>query len=180
MGHIRPSTRTYYRTVQRRDIFRIYWFARGVKRGLVAFMKQCCASYDASHSHDLEQVHEEGQDEENGDGAGDGCWDNGDDDHLLNELFNPDGKVLRKGRRRGLNTDFHFVEGLCSLSGWTYGKISRSLEATRLGVMMIMSLWNLTGMHLGSVDAELPVKFQRDRKSLDMNLPASRLHEILW
>ena len=34
-------------------------------------MKQCCASYDASHSHDLEQVHEEEQNKEDDDGAGD-------------------------------------------------------------------------------------------------------------
>ena len=34
-------------------------------------------------------------------------------------------------------------------------------------------------MHLGSAAAEMPVKFQSDLKSLNRNLTASRLHEIL-
>ena len=33
--------------------------------------------------------------------------------------------------------------------------------------------------HLGSVAADVPVKFQSDRKSLNPNLPPSGLHEIL-
>ena len=33
--------------------------------------------------------------------------------------------------------------------------------------------------HLGSPTAEVPLIFQSDRKSLDLNLVASRLHEIL-
>ena len=39
------------------------------------------------------------------------------------------------------------VQGLYSLSGKTsYRQISWSLEAARLGVIMIVSLWNLTGI----------------------------------
>ena len=34
--------------------------------------------------------------------------------------------------------------------------------------------------HLGSSAAEVPVKFQSGWKSLNPNLAASRLHEILW
>ena len=53
--------------------------------------------------------------------------------------------------------------GLYSLSGKTsYRQISWSLEATRL-----------------SVAAEVPVKFQSNWKSLNLNLVTSRLHEIL-
>ena len=38
----------------------------------------------------------------------------------------------------------HILQGLCSLSGQTsYRKISWSLEAERLGVIMLVSLWNL-------------------------------------
>ena len=56
--------------------------------------------------------------------------------------------------------------GLYSLSGKTsYRQISWSLEAARLGVIIISPLWNLTG----SAAAERPVKF----------LATSRLHEIL-
>ena len=114
--------------------------------------------------------------------------------------------------------------GLYSISGRkSYRQISRSLEAARLYVIMIVSLWNLTGTrqrcrwypgplfnkrtvvlppnlaksrnrqiiyhndrivlkfdrHLGSVAAEVPVKFQSDRKSLNPKLVVSRLHEIL-
>ena len=35
------------------------------------------------------------------------------------------------------------------------------------------------GRQFGSVAAEVPVKFQSDWKSLNPNLAASRLHEIL-
>ena len=39
------------------------------------------------------------------------------------------------------------IPGLCSLSGKTsYHQISRSIEAARLDVTMIVSLWNLTGI----------------------------------
>ena len=63
------------------------------------------------------------------------------------------------------------LQGLYSLSVKTsYRQISRSLEAARLGVIMIVSFWNLTGMI---------VKFQSDWKSLNKNLAASSLHEIL-
>ena len=41
----------------------------------------------------------------------------------------------------------HKTQGLYSLSGKTsYRQISRSLEAARLGVIMIVSFWNLTGI----------------------------------
>ena len=40
----------------------------------------------------------------------------------------------------------------------TYRKISRNLEAARLGVIIFVSLWNLTAMHLGSAAVEVPVK----------------------
>ena len=67
------------------------------------------------------------------------------------------------------------TQGLYSLSGKTsYRQISSSLEAARLGVIMIVSLWNLTG-----AAAERPVKFQSNWKSPNPNLVASRLHEIL-
>ena len=40
-----------------------------------------------------------------------------------------------------------YMLGLCSLSGRTsYRQISWSLEAARLGVIIIVSLWNLTGI----------------------------------
>ena len=42
---------------------------------------------------------------------------------------------------------FNLILGLCSLSGRaTYHKITSSLEAKRLEVIMIVSLWNLTGI----------------------------------
>ena len=56
--------------------------------------------------------------------------------------------------------------------------ISLSLEATRLGVLMIESLWKFD-RHLGSAAAEVHVKLQSDWRSLNPNLAASRLHEIL-
>ena len=38
-------------------------------------------------------------------------------------------------------------QGLNSQSGWaSYHKVSRSLKAVRLDVMMIVSLWNVTGI----------------------------------
>ena len=76
------------------------------------------------------------------------------------------------------------TQGLYSLSGkMSYRQISWSLEAARLYVAMVVSLWNLTGTsapqrwHLSA--AEVPAKFQSDWKSLNPNLAASRLHEIL-
>ena len=53
---------------------------------------------------------------------------------------------------------------------------SRSRESRCL---MIGSLWNYD-RHLGSVTAKVPVKFQSDWNSLNLNDAASRLHEILW
>ena len=39
------------------------------------------------------------------------------------------------------------LQGFCSLSGWaSYRKISWRLEAARLGIIIIVSLWNLTGI----------------------------------
>ena len=71
------------------------------------------------------------------------------------------------------------VHGLYSLSGETsYRKISWSLEATRFGFKLFQSLWNLTGMHLGSSAAEMTVKFQSDTIIITSNLGALRLHEI--
>ena len=68
--------------------------------------------------------------------------------------------------------------GLYSLSGKTsYCQISRSLEAARLGVIMIVSLWNLTGISA----AVLPRCLSNFKaiESLNPNLATSRLHEIL-
>ena len=69
--------------------------------------------------------------------------------------------------------------GLYSLSGKTsYHQISWSLEAARLDVAMVVSLRKFD-RHLGSIAAEEPVKFKSDWKSLNQNLAASKLHEIL-
>ena len=58
------------------------------------------------------------------------------------------------------------LKGLYLLSGKTsYRQIVWSLEDARLGVIMILSLWN-------SASAEVPVKFQSDWKSLIPNLVA--------
>ena len=44
-------------------------------------------------------------------------------------------------------TKSHGTHGLYSLSGWTsYCEISGNLEAARLGVIMTVSLWHLTGI----------------------------------
>ena len=58
----------------------------------------------------------------------------------------------------------------------SYRKISWSLEAARLVVQIIASLWNLTG----TSTALLPVKFQSDRTILNTNLAASRLCAISY
>ena len=64
--------------------------------------------------------------------------------------------------------------GIYSLSGRaSYSEITWSLEAARLDVGMIVSLWKLTGIWA----ALLPRCLSNFRKSL--NLPASRLQEIL-
>ena len=67
--------------------------------------------------------------------------------------------------------------GLYSLSGKTsYCKISWSLEADRLDVIIIVSFWNLTGTSEGA----LPVKFKSDLKwTKKPILAASRQHKIL-
>ena len=56
----------------------------------------------------------------------------------------------------------------------SFRNISWKLEATRLVLSIVVSLWNLTG-----TAAEVPVKFQSDRTILNTNLAASRLYEIL-
>ena len=68
--------------------------------------------------------------------------------------------------------------GLYSLSGRaSYRKISRSLKAASLIVMIIVSLWNFD-KHLLRAAAEMPVKFQSDWKCITPNLVASRFHDI--
>ena len=57
-----------------------------------------------------------------------------------------------------------------------YCQISWSLVVARLDVIMIVSFWNLPWPYTA---AELLIKFQSDWKSLNANLAASRLHEIL-
>ena len=54
-----------------------------------------------------------------------------------------------------------------------------SLEALRSDVMMIDRIAIKFDGHLGSAAAEVPVKFRSDWTSLNQNLTASRLHEIL-
>ena len=67
---------------------------------------------------------------------------------------------------------------LYSISGRTsYRKISWSLEAARLDVIMIVSLWDVTG--ISAALPKVPVKFYSDWKSLNSNIAASRLREIL-
>ena len=62
-----------------------------------------------------------------------------------------------------------------ALNGKTsYHQISCSLEATKLDVMIIVSLWSI-----GSTAADVHVKCHCDWKGLDPNHAASRLHEIL-
>ena len=53
----------------------------------------------------------------------------------------------------------------------SYYQISRSLEATKSSVKMIVSIWNLTC-------ASPPVKFQNDRTKLNPYLAGSRFREI--
>ena len=87
---------------------------------------------------------------------------------LLNELYTDLDHIQIRGyvTTRAL--------GIYSLRGETsYRQISRSLETASLGVVMIVSLWKLTGIGSGAV------KFQSDwSQSLNCNLAASRIHEI--
>ena len=63
--------------------------------------------------------------------------------------------------------------GIYSLSGKaSCRKFSWSAEAARLGVELIVLLWNLTG-----AAAALPVRFQNDRTTLSLYL-VSRFHDI--
>ena len=74
---------------------------------------------------------------------------------------------------------WRILQGLYSLSGKTsYRQISWSLEAARLSVINDRFALKFD-RHLGSVAAEVPVKFQSNWKSLNLNLATSRLHEIL-
>ena len=74
-----------------------------------------------------------------------------------------------------VNTTAADTKGLYSLSGETsYRQISWSLGAARFDVILIVSLW-----HLAGISAEIFVKFWSDWKSLNPNLAALRLHEIL-
>ena len=69
---------------------------------------------------------------------------------------------------------------LYSLSGKaSYRQISRSLEAARFGCFNGRLAMQFD-RHLSSGAAEVPVKFQSDWKSLNPNLAASILREILW
>ena len=61
----------------------------------------------------------------------------------------------------------------------SYYKISWSLEAARLDAMMIALLWNVSDIFTGPA-VDVPVKLQSDWKSLNTNLGAPRLGEILW
>ena len=70
-------------------------------------------------------------------------------------------------------------QGLYSLNGKTsYHQISRGLEAAGLDVILIVSLWNLTGIS----GALLPRRLSNVRaigKVYTQSLAASKLHEIL-
>ena len=69
--------------------------------------------------------------------------------------------------------------GLYSLNGKTsYHKISWSLEAARLDVIMTVSLWYLTGIAAALLPRCL-ANFRAIGKSLNPNLVASRLPNIL-
>ena len=73
----------------------------------------------------------------------------------------------------------HTLQGLCSLNRRTsYRKISWSLEAARLDIIMIVSLWNLTGMSAALL-SRCMLNFRAIGKSSNRNLAASRLREIL-
>ena len=60
-----------------------------------------------------------------------------------------------------------------------YCKISQSLEPARLGVVMLISLWNLTGVSLARTATEKLVKFQSDWKTLNRHIAPLGLYEIL-
>ena len=75
------------------------------------------------------------------------------------------------------NSNTTVVQGPYSLSGKTSNRqISGSLKAARLDVTIIVLKFD---RHLGSTAAKVHVKFQNDWKSLNPNLVASKLHEIL-
>ena len=56
-----------------------------------------------------------------------------------------------------MGDDMKLIQGLYSLSGKTsYRQISWSLEAARLDVAMVVSLWNLTGTSAAALPRYLP------------------------
>ena len=80
---------------------------------------------------------------------------------------------------RTAEAELRICLGLYSLSGKTsYRQISRSLEPARLGVIMIVSLWNLSGISAAVLPRCLS-NFRAMGQVLNSNLAASRLHEIL-
>ena len=79
-------------------------------------------------------------------------------------------------QRDGLHYLSKYTPGLYSQT--TYLRISWSLEALGEAVMIIISFWHVTGISTALLP-KVPVKFQSDWKSLNQNLAASRLHEIL-
>ena len=99
----------------------------------------------------------------------------------LNIFNNPKNWIhdaLNISCHRHISSQYKNTLGLYSLCGKTpYRKISWSLEAARMYMIMIVSLWD---RHLGNVAAEVPVKFQSDWISMDPNPAASKFHEILW
>ena len=72
------------------------------------------------------------------------------------------------------------LQGLYSLSGKTpYRQISWSLEAARLCVIIIVSLWNLTGISAALLPKCLSNFRVIGKVYTGQNLGASRFHEIL-
>ena len=73
------------------------------------------------------------------------------------------------------------LQGLYSLSGKScYHQISRNLKATILGVIIIVSFWNLTGISAAQQRCcRCACQIQGVWKSLNPNLLASRLRAIL-
>ena len=82
----------------------------------------------------------------------------------------------------GLNSGWftHIIQGLYSLRGQiSYCQILWSLEATGLDVMMIVSLWHLTGISAALLQRCLS-NFRVIGKIQTQISTASRLYEIFW
>ena len=63
--------------------------------------------------------------------------------------------------KRPMGPCFTCTQGLYSLSGKTsYRQISLSLEATKLDVMMIVSLWNVTGISMARVACQISERLE--------------------